>query len=390
MGRTARRIAGVATVWAVVTGTPAWAGVPSQQADATGMVDDAAWSVTVAAGNVWVGGEFDRSLNSAGGSASTAPGIAAFSLASGAPVSMRLPSLGSGPIVYDGSLGADGVLYLAGRFTYQFEGSSRRNLVGIDPSSGAIVRGFSTPALFSVLAMGDRVYAGGSKLEAYRADGSKDTGFRAVTISVDPSLRSHNTPNQFRDLVTHGGDLIAVGKFDYVNGDPQKVAVRVDADSGQPKGWRLDGIDERSGAFGLAGQVVGDRLYIAAGGSDFTAAYRASDGGEIWKTDTSGSSQTLTMFDSTTLIVGGHFQWVANSPGQQCGSNQNPNRNCLDQARLVAMNASNGDAITTWRPQICCAYAGVWNVAVAGGSLHVAGDFTKAGGRSQRYYARFS
>ena len=390
MGRTARIVGSAATVWAIVAAGPAWAAVPSQQADATGMVDDAAWSVTVAAGTVWVGGEFDRSLSSSGGSATGAPGIAAFGLASGAPATLRLPSLGSGPIVYDQSLGSNGVLYLAGKFTYQYGGASRRNLVGIDPSSGAIVRGFSTPALFSVLAMGDRVYAGGSKLEAYRTDGGKDSGFRTVTSAVDPSLRSHNTPNQFRDLLAAGGDVIAIGKFDSINGDPQKVAVRLDAGSGQPRSWRIGGIDQQSGAFGLAGHLAGDRLYIAAGGSDFTAAYRASDGGEIWKTDTSGSSQTLTLFDANTLIVGGHFQWVAHAPGQQCGSNQNPNRSCFAQPRLVAMNAANGEAVTSWRPQICCAYAGVWSVAVSGGSLHVAGEFTKAGGRNQRDYARFS
>jgi hypothetical protein len=385
------RIAGVvAIVWVLIAAGQASAGVPSQQADATGMVDDTAWSVTVAGGNVWVGGEFDHSLTSNGGSGGAAPGIAAFSLSSGAPASMRMPSLASGPIVYDQSLGSNGILYLAGKFTYQFGGSTRKNLVGIDPSSGAIVRGFSAPTLFSVLAMGERIYAGGSKLEAYRTDGGRDSGFRAVSSAIDPSLRGHGTPNQFRDLLAAGGDVVAIGKFDFINGNPQKVAVRIDADSGQPRSWRIGGIDQRSAAFGLAGRVAGDRLFIAAGGSDFTAAYRLADGGQIWKTDTSGSSQTLALFDTSTVIVGGHFQWVANSPGQQCGSNQNPNRNCLNQPRLVALNASNGDALTTWRPQICCAYNGVWSVAATGGSLHVAGVFTRAGGRSQRNYARFS
>jgi hypothetical protein len=385
-------VVAAATVLATLTATTgsATAGVPSQQADATGMVDDTAFSVTVAGGHVWVGGEFDRSLTASGGAAGAAPGIAAFSVSSGAPASVRLPSLGSGPIVNDQSLGSNGVLYLAGKFTYQFGGSTRRNLVGIDPSSGAIEKGFSTPTLYSVLAMGDRVYAGGSKLEAYRTDGGRDAGFRAVSSAIDPSLRGHGTPNQFRDLVAHSGDVIAIGKFDFINGDPQKVAVRIDADSGQPKSWRIGGIDQRSAAYGLAGQVAGDRLYIAAGGSDFAAAYRAADGGQIWKTDTSGSAQAITMFDAATVIVGGHFQWVANSPGQQCGSNQSPNRNCLNQRRLVALNASNGAAVTSWRPQICCAYNGVWSVAVSGGSLHVAGVFTKAGGRNQRNYARFS
>jgi hypothetical protein len=389
MRRLSRIVGIAATVWVVAAGS-ASAGVPSQQADATGMVDETAWSVAVAGGTVWVGGEFDRSLTSSGGSGAAAPGIAAFSLSSGAPLSMRMPPLGSGPIVYDQSLGSNGILYLAGKFTYQFGGSTRKNLVAIDPSSGAIVRGFSAPTLYSVLAMGDRVYAGGSKLEAFRTDGGKDSGFRAVSCAIDPSLRGHSTPNQFRDLLAAGGDVIAIGKFDFINGNPQKVAVRVDADSGQPKSWHIAGVDQRSAAFGLAGQVAGDRLYVAAGGSDFTAAYRAADGGQLWKTDTSGSSQTLALFDSSTLIVGGHFQWVANSPGQQCGSNQSPNRNCFNQPRLVAMNVSNGAAITTWRPQICCAYNGVWSVAVAGGSLHVAGVFTKAGGRNQRNYARFS
>jgi hypothetical protein len=366
------------------------AGVPSQNADATAMVDGTAFSVTVAGSTVWVGGQFDRYLTSSGGSAGAAPGIAAFSASSGGPAPANLPNLGSNPIVYDASLGSNGVLYLAGRFTYQFDGSTRRNLVGIDASSGRIEQGFDASTLFSVLATGDRVYAGGSKLEAYRTDGGRDQGFRAVSCSIDQSLRGHNTPNQFRDLLAHSVDVIAVGKFDFVNGDPQKVAVRIDADSGQPRSWKVGGVDQRSAAFGIAGHIAGDRLYIAAGGSDFAAAYRASDGGQIWKTDTSGSSQAIVPFDSSTVIVGGHFQWVANGGSQQCGSNQNPNRSCLHQPRLVALSTSNGSPVTSWTPQICCAHNGVWGLAAQGDALHVAGVFTRAGGRSQRNYARFS
>lgn len=380
-------VASMVVIWSAGS---AMASVPSQQADATSMVDATAWSVSVAGGNVWVGGQFDRYLTSSGGSGPSAPGIAAFTTSSGAPASVNLPPLGSNPIVYDQSLGSNGVLYLAGKFTYPYGGRTWKNLVGINPSTGAIVDAFTTPSLFAVLAMGDRVYAGGTKLEAYRLDGSRDSGFRTVSTSIDPSIRGHNTPNQIRDLVAHGGDVIAIGKFDAINGDPQKVAVRIDADSGQPQNWHVGGLDQRSAAFGMAGIVSGDRLYIAAGGSDFTAAYRAADGGQIWKTDTSGSSQTVTSFDSATLIVGGHFQWVASGPAQQCGSNQSPNRNCLHQPRLVAMSTSNGAALTSWRPDICCAYNGVWGVAVSGGSLHVAGVFTRAGGRNQRNYARFS
>jgi hypothetical protein len=365
------------------------AAVPSQQADATWMVDARTWAVASAGGSVWVGGVFDRYLTPTRGAGPTAKGLAAFN-SSGAPASVTLPNLGASPTVFDLSLGPNGTLYVAGKFSYTFGGRNRQNLVGINPSTGAIVAGFSTPVLKSVLAISSRVYAGGKKLESYRLDGSKDGSFNTVTPKIDPSLRGHNTPSQIRDLVSYQGDVIAIGQFDFINGEPQKVAVKLDALTGQPKGWKLANISANSQAFGLAGAIAGDRLLIGAGGSDFAGGYRASDGGQVWKTDTSGSTQTIAQFDASTIIIGGHFQWIAQSGGQQCGSNQNPNENCFHQARLAALDADNGRVVTSWKPQICCKYTGVWGLAVRGGSLHVAGAFTKAGGRTQYHYARFS
>jgi hypothetical protein len=336
-----------------------------------------------------VGGVFDRYLTPTRGAGPTAKGLAAFN-SSGAPASVTLPNLGASPTVFDLSLGPNGTLYVAGKFSYTFGGRNRQNLVGINPSTGAIVAGFSTPVLKSVLAISSRVYAGGKKLESYRLDGSKDGSFNTVTPKIDPSLRGHNTPSQIRDLVSYQGDVIAIGQFDFINGEPQKVAVKLDALTGQPKGWKLANISANSQAFGLAGAIAGDRLLIGAGGSDFAGGYRASDGGQVWKTDTSGSTQTIAQFDASTIIIGGHFQWIAQSGGQQCGSNQNPNENCFHQARLAALDADNGRVVTSWKPQICCKYTGVWGLAVRGGSLHVAGAFTKAGGRTQYHYARFS
>jgi hypothetical protein len=369
--------------------SPARAGVPSQQADATWMVDERTWVVASAGGKVWVGGVFDRYLSPKRAAGPAAKGLAAFD-ASGSPASVKLPNLGSSPSVFDLSLRPNGTLYVAGKFSYSFEGKSRQNLVGINPSTGAIVAGFSTPGLKTVLATSSRIFAGGRKLEAYRLDGSKDGSFKAVIPKIDPSLRGHKTPSQFRDLVSYQGDVIAIGQFDFINGAPQKVAVKLDAQTGQPRSWKLANISQDSQAFGLAGAIAGDRLLIGAGGSDFAGGYRASDGGQVWKTDTSGSTQVITQFDSSTVIIGGHFQWVAQSGGQQCGSNQHPNKNCFNQPRLAALDAANGRVATSWKPQICCKYTGVWGLAVRRGALHVAGAFTKAGGRAQYHYARFS
>lgn len=388
-----RRWIGVAVATLTMLGScsaVALAGVPSQRADRTSMVDSVARSVTFAGGSVWVGGEFDAVLRPNGSRGHAVPGLTALHPRTGDPARVTMPRLRSNPVVYDMSLGPGGVLYLAGEFTYAIGRRSGENLVGIDPSTGAVVRDFSTPKLWSVLATAERIYAGGKRLQAYRSNGSLDARFSAVELRVDDSLRSHKATEQVRDLLAYGGDVIVIGKFDYINGSPQKVAVRIDARSGQPVPWDLGGIRQESAAFGHAGVVSGDRLYVAAGGSDFTAAYRASDGSQVWKTDTSGSSQTLTVFDRSTLIVGGHFQWVARSTGQQCGDNKHPNPRCFNQPRLVAMKLTTGQVNTSWRPEICCAYNGVWGLADRRGSLHVAGVFTKAGGRAQQGYARFS
>ncbi len=375
-------------IWSIAS--PASAAVPSENATKTYMLDSRSWVVRVAGSNIWVGGTSSRYLTPSRTPGPAARGLAAFNPVTGAPAAVRLPNLGTNPTVYDLSLGPNGTLYVAGRFSYSFGGRSRQNLVGINPSTGAIVAGFSTPSLKTVLATTDRVYAGGARLEAYRLDGSRDPAFQAVVPVIDDSLRSHDTQRQFRDLVASTGDVIAIGQFDFINGQPQKVAVKVDAFSGQPRAWKLANIAPTSAAFGLSGAISGDRLYVAAGGSDFIGAYRAIDGGQIWKTDTSGSSQVVAVYDATTILVGGHFEWVARSPGQQCGSNQHPNTSCFQQPRFAAIGTADGRANTSFTPRICCNYTGVWGIAVRKGAVHVGGAFTIAGGRSQSHYAKFA
>jgi hypothetical protein len=376
-------------VSAVMAAHAASAAVPSENAATTSMVDRRAWVVRAAGRNIWVGGTSTRYLNPNRGPGPAARGLAAFDPVTGAPATVSLPNLGTNPTVYDLFPGPNGTLYVAGRFSYSFGGKARQNLVGINPATGAIVAGFSTPKLRTVLVTADRIYAGGVRLEAYRLDGRRDNGFQAVVPVIDDSLRSHDTQRQFRDLVVHDGAVIAIGQFDFINGDPQKVAVKLDPVTGKPRSWKLANIAPTSAAFGLSGVISGDRLYVAVGGSDFAGAYRAQDGSQIWKSDTSGSAQVVSVYDPTTVIVGGHFEWVARSPGQQCGSNQHPNTSCFQQPRLAAFGANDGRVNTSYTPRICCNYAGVWGLAVRKGDLHVSGAFTQAGGRRQYHYARF-
>lgn len=379
-------------VVAAMTAPPAFAALPSQRADATYMADAQVRAIQSAGGHIWIGGAFGRLLTPSGGAGPAAPGIAALDPSTGAPAGgVKLPPLtGSGRFVYDLSLGYGGVLYAAGTFTYQSNGHTYANLIGIDAKTGDIVSRFNAPPLRSVAGMQNRVLAGGTQLTAYSLTGTKLTSFHALVPKVDDSLRGHATADLIRDIAVYSGGAIAVGQFDFINGQPQKVAVKFDPATGNVANWHIGGVDQQSAAFGIQLEIDGSDLFVAAGGSDFTAAYAVSDGHQLWKTDTSGSTQSVTLWDSGTLVIGGHFQWVQYLNSGTCGDNAHPNTKCLNQPRLAILDAGNGQVDASWRPQICCLYNGVWKVAVDGGRLHVGGEFTKAGGRTQKYYARFS
>jgi hypothetical protein len=378
----------------LATATPSFAAqsAPSQQADATYMTNGQVRAMTAAGGHLWIGGAFDHLLTSGGASGRPVPGIAALDPATSSPaVGVALPRLaGSGRFVYDFSLGVNGVLYVAGNFSYVSGGKRYKNLVGIDPANGHISATFTTSSLRTVFAASNHLLVGGSDLWAYSFSGAKLGSFTPLVTKIDTSIRHHTTPPQIRDIGISGGSGFAVGQFDFINGDPQKVAVKFNPDTGAVASWHLAALTQQSAAFGIQLQIDASDLYVAAGGSDFTAKYALSDGHQFWKTDTSGSTQSVALWDPSTLIIGGHFQWVQYLNSGQCGDNAHPNTKCLNQPRLAALDAGNGHVDASWRPQICCMYNGVWKLLVSGGHLHVGGQFTKAGGRTQDFYARFS
>lgn len=365
--------------------------LPSVQADDTWMVDLRVRALLQVGDLTWVGGKFDQLQNQNGGPGPDVTGLAAFN-PDGTPAAVSPPTLtGTGVEVWDFSLGPDGVLYVAGKFSYSSGGKSYKNLVGIDPTSGSLVQAFSTQPLKSVLADSLHVYAGGSKIKAYNFNGSLDNGFSTITLLVDDSLRGHKTPEGTRDLVSAGGWIVAAGQFDLINGQNQKVVTRFHPVTGAVDvNWDLNNISQSAGAWGHKIAMDGSTMYVGAGGSDFVAAYDFGSATKIWQTDTSGSTQTLSVWDANTLIIGGHFEWIADADTPQCGFNQQPNTGCWKQPRLAALSRSNGMPIQTWTPNVCCKYNGVWITLVTGQQLHIGGEFTKVGGITQRFYARLT
>jgi hypothetical protein len=302
------------------------------------------------------------------------------------------------------------VLYAAGRFTYSVGGKSFRNLIGINPATGAVTATYNAEQLKAVLATSSGVYAGGRKLWKFPLGGGGPAGgWHAMTTYINDSLRGHRTNPSVRAIETADANrLIVVGQFDSIDGTDashqKKVAVMVNSSSGQPDlgsgSWsvRCSCAHQDGAAFGLGVAVANGIAYIAAGGSDWTAAVRISDGGVLWQTDVNGSAQDIAVYDSSRVIVGGHFTSIEVSGGGDQGGSECPTRSaanqdpCWKQPRLAAVSRTTGLADTSWHPSVCCLYRGVWATMVRGTTIHVGGEFTRLDNDPgpEEYYGRFS
>jgi hypothetical protein len=427
--KTRLSVAGSLAVMIVLVAGAAQA-LPVQQPDATDMVNGPVRALAQASSGersfIWIGGTFTSVLDAHGAAVASVHGLAAFDDATGAPdPSMHVPSVTKGEgtgTVEDLSLAPDGsVLYLAGKFDH-VDGAARGNVAAINPATGTLLPfAPKSGAAFSVYATATNVYVGGKKLLSFLPSGSATPGFKAPIAVIDPNLRAHNTLPEFRGITSLGGTLVTACECDGItdaNGSHQtKAVVEIDAATGNWNGWAPANQESDSDAWGIRVLVAPDpstsrpTVYLAAGGSDFTAAFDFVTGVQVWKTDTSGSSQAITMYQGT-LVIGGHFNWTASPGNPQCGSNQSPNTSCYHSPHLVAMDPLNGHVVlmpgtgAPWNPGICCKYNGVWALLADadGSSLHVGGEFTlaggtwvsttglgkTAGGANQSYYARFS
>jgi hypothetical protein len=382
--------------------------LPARSPDDTGMVNGPVRSIVQAGNLVWVGGDFTQVLNQQGNPIEAASDLAVFDATTGAAVtSIPLPevtwAMGEAT-VYDMSLSPDGILYLAGNFD-AVNGVTRYNVAAIDPTSGALLpfapRSEGAQGIYT---NGAVVYVGGLYLRAFRPDGTALAGWTPPLTWISPTLRGHTVYPTFRDIAQVGSTLVAACVCDKIfdanhpepDGVSVKAVVEIDAVTGALRDWVPSNLPlgpSGSAAFGES-VIVHEApdtglptVYLAAGGNDFTAAYDYQSGLQIWKTDTSGSSQAITWHQGV-LIVGGHFEWTASPSTSACGDNDHPVTTCYGTPKLTAMNPVDGTVVIDpatsqpWNPTICCKYNGVWALLVArdDATLWVGGEFTRVGG----------
>jgi hypothetical protein len=349
---------------------------------------------------VWLGGAFTQISGPAGSDPVRVANLVPLDDRTGAlDTSVHTPSVtlaGGQATVFDLSLGPDGVLYLAGSFS-SVDGLPRQNVAAINPQTGTLLpfAPHTAPAK-SVLATRSQIFVGAKRLLSFTAKGKPTPGFTPPVAAIDTGLRGHGTLPEFRDIAIDANMLVAACECDRMTDRHGTAGVRaiveIDVATGDLRPWAPAGLPSTSGAFGIAAVVHTDAghsvptIYLAAGGSDFTAAYDAASGAQRWRTDTSGSSQALAWYQGD-LVVGGHFDWTQRPGSGSCGTNAAPNAACYHSPRLVAMDPANGHVVLDevgdpWNPGICCKYNGVWALLpdAGDGSLHVGGEFSRMGG----------
>ncbi len=196
--------------------------------------------------------------------------------------------------------------YIAIAGSFSGPSSTQKNLVLVDGATGEVVRWYNSPALKSVLGVPNlgRIYGGGVSLSAFDFSTVKPLWTRAKT-TVDPSLRPHVTQPGYLDLEldADGQTIWAACACDSIDGQPAKALAKLDTEGNRDPFWLVNaGIQ----GYGISLVQDANTLYLGAGGNDFLAAYRKSDGSRAWLRDTSGSTQAVEKTDGQ-LVVGGHF-----------------------------------------------------------------------------------
>jgi hypothetical protein len=376
-------------------------------------------SVVTVGDNVWIAGRFTQVQDGRGANVASVANLAVFSRTTGGVSSTASPLALAGVANAEvWKLATDGsVVYAAGKFKLTAGGKGYVNLLAFDGTDGSLIASFrprSVPVSQSVTAGAGLVYAGGRKLAAYEAaTGVAATAFVPSTITTDPTFRpGHNTPPQFRALQLIQGHLYSACQCDELTqgGQPRfvKALVRFDPATGEhdqafsPEGLGFVDGQAGVGATGISVATDGVDLYLGAGGSDFVARYapaasyldgagEARFGAQVWKRDTSGSTQAVEISDED-VIIGGHFVRIADAQGDACGfkssdpSTLDPDNECIARERLASYNVTG--ELRPWDPTVRRKYNGVWTITLDGTSVHIGGEFTSVDGQPQTNYAR--
>jgi beta-propeller uncharacterized protein DUF5122 len=323
---------------------------------------------------VYVGGTFTQVRN-AGATAWTAqPYLFAYDDSTGALSATFLP-------VLDGAVNAlavspDGKLIVGGAFK-TVNGVSRKNLVELNPGTGATVSSWSGRgdggAVRTMAVNGNQLYVGGSFHWVDGAAHSLLARLDATTGAIDPSFQiDASVPRSGSEYVwtlavsPDGGTLVFGGNFTQVNGLDRNQVAMVDL-TGTPAvaDWSTQRFVPGCYSSSFDSYVTGidfsdDGSYFvisANGGRDtggtadcdavsrWETAARGSDVDHTWVDYTGTDSITSTLATDGVIYVAGHFRWLNNANGNDAAGD-----GAVDRLGIGAIDPSNGLPLD-WNPR---------------------------------------
>lgn len=322
---------------------------------------------------VYVGGTFTQVHASGDGTWASRSYLFGYDAAAGALSTTFLPRL-------DGAVNAlvvspDGKLIVGGSFG-TVNGTSRRQLVELDPQTGATVPGWDAHSdggnVRTLALQGNDLYVGGAFHWLNGTQHSLLARLDATTGAIDPGFQiDASVPRSGAEYVwtlavsPDGGTLVVGGNFTQVDGQDRNQVAMVDL-TGTPQlaDWNTDRFVDPcySGSFdsyvtGIDFSDDGSYFVVSANGgrggaggdcdsvSRWETASRGADVDHTWVDRTGTDSVTSILVTDGVIYAAGHFRWVNNANGNDAAGD-----GAVDRLGIAALDPVNGLPLN-WNPR---------------------------------------
>ncbi|ROP42991.1 PKD domain-containing protein [Pseudokineococcus lusitanus] len=378
----------------------------------TVQVDGVVWDVLVVGDRAYATGSFKnaRPAGAAPGTQQTPrSNILAFDVRTGALLPGFTASLDAQGLALEAS--ADGSrIFVAGDFT-RVNGVARSRVAALDPATGALVTGFRADANARVRALavkGSTLYLGGIFTTV---NGQSRTRLAAVAASTGglggwrPSADA-----EVMDLVAPAttGTLVAAGRFTTLGGQAAPGSGALDALSGAPRPWAVNGLLKNSGADAAIWSLTtdGDQVfgtgYDYYGPYDFEGSFAArADGGALdWVAGCRGDTYDVAV-EGDVVYTAGHphdCEMVGSMPEQTPRTHLRALATTRTATRLNTYGTYSGRPAPSalhWLPamdvgSVTGQRQAAWTVDTGSGYVVMGGEFPTVNGTRQAGLVRFT
>lgn len=398
---------------------------PTVAADAlpTVQINGVVWTQAVSAGLVYAGGSFSsaRPAGSPPGSHTvTRRNMLAYSVRSGRLVQGFAPSFNGQ--VRAVAVSPDGSrVYVGGNFT-AVNGVRRGHIAALDPSTGALVRGFAPPVNSSVNALvvaKGVVYAGGDFTSVGNKPRARLAAFRPGTgalLAWHPSANGGSV--KALALSPDGSRLVAGGSFTTLDGssEPGYGLGAVSTATGALLPFAVSSVIRNAGTYSGITSLSGDSRYVygtafkfQTGAGPLEGVFSAGwDGTLHWVDDCHGDTYSAHP-QGDVIYVAGHSYNCSNIGGFPESAPPRTHYRAIAFGRSVTgvdlpePNSSQytsyaglpTSSVLTWFPEMNVgSYTGQnqgpWSVAGNRDYVVMGGEFTRVNGKAQQGLVRYA